>query len=378
MKLPFLGPDGTSMITGTGLGDALDELCDLKGFVQLAAPYMNFPAHALERRGEELSLRVRLTQDFVARTLEPQPLRIRFPWGLSMVGGKVKILGFMQEEGKRILRVRVPKELVDEDGRGAIRLEPPTQASAMLSPDGESLVRAKVEDLSLLGVRVFALEPLTPAFMENQPLQLSLTMDQGPRLNLQARLVHHDGQVLGLAFLGPAGQPPLDPTARLELEAYLLPELEAVKNRWDNRAALRAAAKARAKPKAPPSGVLLLGRDGDLKAGVEKILGESLPVRHCAPALAPLRQTLEAPPKLILLQVVKGGVEERFLMRSLVEALPQSTPLVILGAPGVVGGRELAAEMKASTYVEWNPAQALFFSRLLQGLIRKRWGAFEE
>ncbi len=53
------------------------------------------------------------------------------------------------------------------------------------------------------------------------------------------------------------------------------------------------------------------------------------------------------------------------------------TALVVLGGPGIAGGRELAADLKAA-YAEWNPAQAVFFSRLLQGLIRKRWGAPEE
>jgi hypothetical protein len=370
MKPPFLSPDGATTITGAALKDAIDELCGRRSFLQLASPYLTFPAHALERQGGELHVRTTLTKDFVTRTLGTQPLRIRFPWGLGMAGGAVKVLGYQQEDGKRILRVKLPSELVDEDRRAAIRLEPPAQGTAMLSPDGESLVRAKVEELSVLGTRVFALEPLSSAFVDNHPLQLSLNLELGPRLNLRARLVHQDGQTLGLAF--PAT---MEAPLRQEIEAFLLPELDKARHRWDNRAELRAAAQARVKLKAPPEGVLLLGRDTDLESQLRKVLPEALPLRSCPPALAPLRAALEAPPKLILLHLLKGGIEERFLLRSLVDALPAATPVVVLGAPGVVSGREVAADLKATTFVEWNPTQAPFFSRLLQGLVRKHWGA---
>lgn len=373
MKPTFAGPGGAPSIAGPALLEVLDELCERRAYLQLATPYLSFPAHALERRGDELRLRITLTQDFVTHTLKQQALRIRFPWALGMAGGPVKVLGYQQEEGRRVLRLQVPGELGDEDQRGAVRLEPPTPGSVILSPDGETLVKARVEDLSLLGLRVFAMEPLNAAFVDNHLLQLSLNLELGPRLEAQARLVHQDGQMLGLAF-----QPPLGPQPRAELEAFLLPEYEEARKRWDNRAALRAAAEARMKPKAPPEGVLLLGRDRGLEAELRQALAGTLPVRLCPPALAPLRDALEAPPKLVLLHLPKGGLQERFLLKSLAEALPPATPTVVLGAPGAAGGRDLASDLKAATYVEWNPAQAVFLGRLLQGLVRRHWGAPED
>jgi hypothetical protein len=361
------------MITGAPLLEALDELCERRAYLQLATPYLSFPAHAMERRGEELRLRVTLTQDFVTRTLGPQALRIRFPWGLGMAGGPVKVIGYQMEDGKRILRLRVPQELTDDDRRLAVRLVPPGHCSATLSADGETLVRAKVEDISLLGVRVFAVEPLNAAYIDNHAVQLSLSLESGPSLNSQAKLVHQDGQTLGLAFL-----PALEPLIRQELEAYLAPELEEAKKRWEDRAALRALAEARSRPKRPPEGLLLVGRDRGLEENVLKILPESLPLRTCPPALAPLREALDPPPKLVVLHYPKADLQERFLLKSLAEALPAATPVVVLGAPGIVGGREFTANLRAATYAEWNPAQAVFFSRLLQGLVRKRWGAPEE
>ena len=69
MKPPFAGPDGAASIAGAALLEVLDELCERRAYLQLATPYLSFPAHALERRGEELRLRITLTQDFVTRTL---------------------------------------------------------------------------------------------------------------------------------------------------------------------------------------------------------------------------------------------------------------------------------------------------------------------
>jgi hypothetical protein len=363
------GASGTSPITGDGVFEALDELCDRRASVLLATPYLSFPAHALERQGRELKLRVTLTEDFVKRTLAKQALRIRFPWGLGMLGGPVSLLGYGMEEGRRVLSVGAPAKLVDEDRRQCLRVEPPSSGSATLSPDGETLLAARVEDISPSGVRLTALEAVSGAFVPGRVLQLGLNLDPGPRLDAPARLVQLDGTTLRLSF-----EPPLGPTPQEALEAYLLPELERAAYRWENRAKLRAAAEGRRQARKAPEGVLLVGKDAALEAEVRRVLPEEFPLRTCPPALAPLREALDQPPKVVLLHVPGTDIHERRRFKALAEALPAATALVVLGAPGSAGGREVVADLKAATYLDWNPAQALFLGRLVQGLARKHWG----
>jgi len=366
---PSPDPGDNTPIKGEAVFEVLDELCDRRASFQLATPYLSFPAHALGRQGKELRLRVTFTEDFAKRTLAKQALRIRFPWGLGMMGGPVSLLGYEIEDGKRIVRVAAPGQIGDEDRRGLSRVEPPTPCSATLSPDGETLLLARVEDISLSGVKLLALEPVSAAFIPNRLLQVGLTMDPGPRLDVQARLVHLEGQTLRICF-----QPPLEADKQEELEAYLLPEFERAAYRWENRAKLRAAAESRRKPRAAPEGVLLVGQDPQLEAEVRKALPEELPLRQCSAALAPLREALDLAPKVVLLHVPAAGIHERRRFKTLAEAIPAATPLVILGTPGAGGGRELVGELKAAAYLDWNPAQTLFLGRLIQGLVRKHWG----
>ena len=60
----------------------------------------------------------------------------------------------------------------------------------------------------------------------------------------------------------------------------------------------------------------------------------------------------------------------------MLESVPPRCPVVVLGhGQDSAMGRQFATEMKAATYLDWNPQQELFFRRLVQGLIRRHWGA---
>ena len=67
-------------------------------------------------------------------------------------------------------------------------------------------------------------------------------------------------------------------------------------------------------------------------------------------------------------------MEGRYRLRTLLETVAIGAPVMVLGSSeDPEGGRLLAAELKATTYVEWNPQQGVFFRRLLQGLIQHHW-----
>ena len=122
-------------------------------------------------------------------------------------------------------------------------------------------------------------------------------------------------------------------------------------------------------------GALLVTRDPVLEGQVTELLADILPVRTCPAVMTPLKKSLEPPPLVILLHWAGGGVQQRHLLKNLAETFPAGGMVLVLGNSGEgEGGRQLSAEIKAAAYVDWNPAQATFFKRLLQGLLRKRWG----
>lgn len=370
-KLPFLGggPQGDAL-KGTALSGALEEMAGRKAFLMVATPYISFSARLVECRPGELRLRATLSQDFMLKTLQDQGFRLRIPWGMGIAAAPTRLLGVEEVDGKRVLRVQVPERFAEDEPRRAYRVGAMGQSRAVINPGGDRLLKATLDNLSTHGASLFVTEPLpSEGLIVNRPLRLSLVLEQGPSLDLEGRLIHQDGQLLGVAF-----EPPPTVMSRAGLDGWLQPRIEEARRQWENRVALRAQAEQAIRPRSQPEGVLLLSRDADLLAQMGDMLGERLTLRSCGLALAPLKEALDTPPQAIIIPWISGGLQARHTLRNLAEAFPAGTPVVVLGLGTDYGGRELALELKQATYVAWPTAQGAFFARLLEGLIRKAWG----
>ena len=370
-KLPFLGggPQGDSL-KGADLTTALAEMAERKAFLMVATPYLSFPGRVLERRGGELLIRATMSRDFLLKTLEDQGFRLRIPWGLGMAAAPTRLLGLEEVEGKRVLRVPVPDRFLEDEPRRAYRVGSVGPSRAVINAGGDRLLKASLDNLSTIGASLFVSEALpSEGLIMNRPLRLSLVLEQGPSLDLEGRLIHQDGQLLGLAF-----EPPPSAIVMALLEGWLQPRVDEARRQWDNRVALRAIADQAIRPRALPEGVLLLSREAGLLAQMTEVLGERLALRSCGLALAPLKEAMEMPPQVIIVPWAGGGLQARHTIRNLAETFPAGTPVVVLGLEADYGGRELALELKPATYVARATAQGAFFVRLLEGLIRKAWG----
>jgi len=358
-------PAGT--IQGAALQDVLDELCDRKQTVLLATPYLHYESRFLEREGRELKVRATMSRDAVKHALAQHPVRLRFEWALTFFSGATRILRYVQEEDKRHLRIELPSELVVDEPRRALRIDRVSRISGALGSGDGTLLKVTLENLSPLGAGVFSLEAIpTEKFQTGRPLDLSLSLEAGFPFRSSAKICHGSGQSLGLVF-----QPPLAGRELEKLTEWLAPKTAEARKRWENRAELRARAEQLARPRALPQGVLLLSARPELALQVAAVLEETLPFRSVAPAMAPFKEAMTDPPQLLLVDARTEGMEGRYRLRTLLEAVPVPAPVVVLGsAEDPEGGRLLAAELKAATYLEWNPQQGVFFRRLLQGLIQ--------
>ena len=371
MKLPFQAePSPPGAIVGPSLERVLDELCDRKQTVLLATPYLHHESRFLERNGRELKVRVSMSREAVRHSLGQQPLRLRFAWALSFYCGPTRILDYLQEEDRRCLLLELPSRLVQDEQRRAFRVEQVGQSQGALSSEDGTILKVSLESLSTQGASVFCMEAVPgEKFQAGRPLALSLTLEKGPALVCGARICHRSGQSLGLAF-----HPPLAGTRFQDLAEWIAPREAEARRHWENRAELRARAIQQARPKAPPSGVLLMSSQEDLRTQVAAALEGLLPLRSVAPAVAPYKETLAEPPLLLLVDARNEGLEGRYRLRTILEALPVNAPVVVLGGgEAPESGRILAREMKGATYFEWNPEQGLFFRRLLQRLIQNHW-----
>ena len=123
VKLGDGQPPKLASLQGVFLDAALEELCDRKQTLYLATPYFAFESRFLERVGPDLEVRATMSRDAVRHALAKNPLRMRFPWGLTMFGGPTRILDYQERERSRFLRIAVPAVLAPDDQRRAFRLE---------------------------------------------------------------------------------------------------------------------------------------------------------------------------------------------------------------------------------------------------------------
>ena len=358
-------------LQGQPLEAALDELCDRREQLLLVTPYLTFESRFMERAGADLRVRATMSRSVVRSALAQQPLRLRFPWSLGLFGGPTRILDYEEAGGTKSLRIAVPPSLGPEDRRRAFRLALLGRTSGALGSRELALVRTTVENLCGHGLGVFCLDPL-PAngFQAGRPVDVSLSLDQGPQIKATGRVCHGSGQFLGLVFT-----PPLAGAAKDQLAAWLAPRLEEAQQQWEDRISLRLQAERAARPKAPPEGVLLVGGGPDLHARLGAALDGVQPVRWVMPAMAPFSEAVIFQPPLVLLLALSGGTEESHRLRALLEYAPPHCPIVALGIGAELEpARNLAAELKATLFLVPKTIQSQYFPKLIQGLVRKHWG----
>jgi hypothetical protein len=363
-------------LEGAALQEVLDELCERRQGLFLATPYLTFASRFLGRAGRTLDLRATMNRQVAQHTLGGRALELRFPWGLTLLGGATRLLDYLEEEGGRILRVAVPTRLSRREQRLAYRTDRIGRTTGTLGVAetealaGMSFVRFNLEDISTLGVRVFCADPLPGALqVPGRRATLEFTLDQGPDIQATVQVCHVSGQSVGLSFV-----PPLEGLLLAELRAWIQPRFEEALRRWESRAALRAQAERAAAPRPEPSGILLVTGDAHLAAGVTEALAGAMDVRTTPPVLAPFREALESAPPYALLLPTFGNLDDYHRLKGLVEKCPPPCPVVVMNLGGTPEGmRTFAREIRASLATDLTHRKPLFFRRLLVGLIRKHW-----
>jgi hypothetical protein len=353
---------------------ALADLCERKQTLLLATPYLSFESRFIERAGPDLRIRATMSRNVVRHALEAHPLRLRFPWGLTFYAGATRILDYEEGDKAKFLRVATPLALVPDDLRKAYRVDQVGRSVGVLGSQDMTLVKFSVEDVSQHGLRVFCMEPLPPyGFQLGRMVDVSLSLEHGPRLKAQARIAHGGGQTLGLCFTPPLEGPQLD-----ALTSWLSPRIVDARRRWHDRAIIRAKAELAVTPKVPPAGILLVSNDVELQAAMAAALGDTQPLICVPPAMAPFRKAMEQAPPLLLVLAVTSGMDENHRLRAILESVPRHCPMVVLGnGPDMKSFRALASELKATLFLDRNTLNSIFFQKMALGLIRKHWNLLE-
>ena len=120
---PFGEEAPAGALQGAALQAVLTELGERKEQALLATPYLSAESRILEVGTDSLKLLSAFPKDTAQRTLGEHPLRLRVPWGLSMLAGPVVWKKFGQEERRRWILVERPPWLAPDEQRAQARCD---------------------------------------------------------------------------------------------------------------------------------------------------------------------------------------------------------------------------------------------------------------
>lgn len=344
--------------------DLLEGACAQRELVILETPYLRFQSAFLQLDPDAVHARVTMGAEEAQFGLRSGDLRLRFPSATRFLEGRTKLLGFGLVEGRRTLRLALPSVLKDEDQRRAYRVDRVGRIEVSYSTPRFELRTANLVNLSTTGARLHAQERLEDTFRPGDPITVTIPLTSELRINSPAVVRWLEGRLLGLEF-----HPPLQDRLLADLSRWVFLKREEDRDRL-------------AGPGAAPLPPRLGGRSNDLalvspdeglQVRLEDLLHGVAPLRRLPPTVAALKETLYAPPALVVFHLASLGLDERKRLRILAETLAGRVPFLLLGT-GLEAAPllELATELKAVSGYVLGDRPGPFFARLIQGILRRQ------
>ena len=343
--------------------------CERRELLILVTPYLRFESSFLKVEGDEVQAAATMGREDALYGLRSADLKMRFPHRVSFLEAPTQMKGFGMQEGRRTLRLALPGLLQEEDHRSAYRVDRVGRVPVTFSTPKYDLVTGTLVDLSTTGARVFSPREFQEGELEaGEDMAVTIQLTDLIRINTQVKLRHVRGRTFGVEF-----RPQLDDAVLHPLSRWVFEKREEDLERISRKGVETAPPGERgSQPSRSPAGLVLVSGDAALEATLQNLLGGLQPLRRIAPTMSALKETLALRPALVLYHLPSLGLDERRRLKPLVETLQGRVPFLLLGT-GVDGGAllELGGELKATVSIVFNPERAVFFQRLVQGVLRR-------
>lgn len=346
--------------------DVLAQACARRELLILATPYLRFESSFLAVQNGELHILATMSREDATFGLRAPDLTIRFPDGLGFFEAHVEVLGLGMLDGRRTIRLSLPRSLTENDQRDSYRVERVGRVLVTYSTLKGDLLQGTLVDISATGAKIHAQRDVDPAVMgPGTALLLSIPLSPEIQIETRAEVRHLGARTLGLAF-----RPPLPERTEQPLARWIFLRREEERERLAQRLELNDRT-TQPRP-AGPTGILLVSSDPDLEVALREFLAPIQPLIRLPYSAQAIKDALAAGPPLAIFHVKGTSLDERRLLKALVEVTLAKVPVLLLGTQ--VDGTalfELSTEWKASSAIMWNPSRGLFLQRLAQGIIRR-------
>ncbi len=344
----------------------LANACEARELLILVTPYVRFESNFIQLDKDALHVRITMGAEEAMFALRAAELHIRFPSSTRFMEGRTKLLGLGLVEGRRTIRLAVPKSLQDDEHRGAYRVQRVGRVAVTLSTGRFDLRTGNLINVSTTGAKIMALQDVTGSeFEPGSMLTVSIPLTDQIQINAQARIAWAEGRALGLAFESSLPESVMTPLGRWIFQ-----------KREDERESM--GGRSLAKPKEASTanqesvGVALISASAELEEAIKAGWGDLPALKRFAPVGQALKEALAATPDLVLVHVAGSSLDERRRLKMVVEVVGNRAPFVLLGT-GVENSLlfELGNDLKATSVFGISGKPTPFFFRFIQGVLRK-------
>jgi hypothetical protein len=355
---------GASVISGEAeVRKVLETACGARELMILTTPYMRFESNFLALDAEAVQARITMSAEEAMYGLRSPELRFRFPHVTRFLEGRTRLLGFGLLDGRRTLRLAVPKSLQDDELRRAYRVERAGRTPVTFSTPKFEIKSAGLVNLSTSGARLQSFqEPLETLLKGGDTIAVSIQLTEEIHIDTRAVVRWVQGRVMGVEF-----QPVLESRVMAALSRWVFQRREEDKDR-----VVAIPSFGPVGGKSQPSLVLVSGSQ-EVEDGLRELLTGLPPIKRIAASVPALKEAASAGPPLVLFHLADAGLDSRRRLKMLVETLAGKVPFILLGTQvenSVLF--DLGSEHKAAAVYDFGARPGTFFLRLVQGILRRQ------
>lgn len=351
----------------------LARACELRELLMLVTPYMRFASNFVALEGDVAHARVTMGAEESMYGLRSPDLRIRFPEGVHFLEGRTRLLGFGLWEGRRTLRLALPKALQDDDQRQAHRVSRMPRVEATLSTPRYEFRSASIANISVTGACLqVAFEAGDAPLNVGDIVAVSLPLEDALRVDGRAVICWTEGRQVGLKF-----DPPLGGQTLPLLSRWIFMKREEEKNRVEALKDVTGASAANPSQASGARAPLLLLSASEAVEGLLKEALPETPFQRIPATGAALKDFLKEHPQppVLLFHVFSTGLDDRRRLKGLLDIAGTKAPFVLLGTlPDPAPLFDLGTELKAAAVYDLGSRPGPFLQRLIQGILRRHRG----
>lgn len=343
--------------------------CTGREMVFLVTPYIRFETNFVHLEPEAVHVRITMGAEEAIYALRSSDLHMRFPTATQFMEGPTKTLGFGMVEGKRTIRLAIPKHLKDDELRAAFRVERVGRVEVSFSTARFELGSGTLNNVSVSGAKFsIPADPGNLGLEVGSDITLGITLQEDVRINTKATVRWLHGRTMGVSFaqLPEAQYVPLSRWVFQRREEELERVERGPSTEW------------RAASHPGRYGVVLVSSSKDLEGELQEGWGDLPTLSRAEPALQSVKEALAGAPSLLIFHIPTITLDSRRRLKMLVEIAGGRVPFMLLGS-GMDQAHlfDLGNELKAAGVFGLLGKPTPFFFRLVHGILRRHAGSAE-